>query len=288
MPLNLILGDVIFYSLELPEQIGPLGGTQTLVVHEFPGGAKTVDSLGAFPNTLSWKGIFTGATAFARAFQVDRMRALGLEVLLTYGPQAFVGKIDKFDYNPKHQHFIPYTVSFEPIEDLSGIGAVSLFPPSIDQALSAVVTEFNDVVAGDDGLPLPFVLDADAVAVTTAVSIGLLNGNGTVAGISATDEAAIVLEAYLLEQAAAPLIAGTDPTQASPALDISAQAACMAAIVASTTAPARQFNMVNPNLFVVAAMYLGDSSLWQQIAAASGLPPDPQPIGMFLIVVPTT
>jgi len=288
MPLNLTIGDVTFYSLELPEQIGPFGGTQTLVVHEFPGGTKTIDSLGAFPHTLTWSGIFTGPDAFARAFQLDRMRATSQVVELTYGPQAFSGKIANLKYNPKHQFFVPYTITFEAITDDSGIGAVSQSPVSADQSLSNELTDFNATVTGDGpGLALPSSLSGPAASLTASVQTGLQNGNGTVIGISQENETAIESSVTAIQTAAAPLIAGSDPTQASPALDLTAQAACIGAIIASPQAPARQLRMVNPNLFVVAAMYLGDATLWDEIADASGLPPDPQPIGIFTITVPT-
>ena len=287
MPLNLTLGDVTFYSLELPERIGPLGGKQTLVVHEFPGGAKTVDSLGAFPHTLTWSGIFTGPDAFDRAFEVDRIRATSQVVPVVYGPQQFSGKVADFRYDPKHQYFIPYTMTFEPITDDSGIGATPQGSVSADQALSDEMNSYSGTVSGDDGLTLPISLGAPATDLTDSIQTGLLGGDGTVDGISAANQAAIQSNIAAIQTAAAPLIAGADPTQASPALDLSAQAACLGAIIASPQAPARTLNMVNPNLFAVACQFLGDAQLWQQITEASGLPPDPQPIGMFTITVPT-
>src|ERR1039458_9617697 len=118
MSLPLKIGGVTFFGIEIPQTIGPFGGKQVLVPHEYAGGAKDIDSLGAFPHTVTWSGIFSQTAAFARAQSVDRIRAIGLPALLSYGPQLFIGKVSSFEYNPKHQFLIPYSITFEPIADL--------------------------------------------------------------------------------------------------------------------------------------------------------------------------
>ena len=145
----------------------------------------------------------------------------------------------------------------------------------------------DDITAGDDGISLPPTLSGPSSDLSGSVDSGLLDGDGTVDGISTADASTINASVLEVQTAATPLIAGIDPLAASAALDLSARAACIAAIVASPQAPARQLRMINPNLFAVAAQYFGDSTLWEKIAVASGLPPDPQPIGAFTIVVPT-
>ncbi len=254
-------------------------------MHEYPGGAREVDDLGAFPLPLSWSGLFTGQDAFSRAQEVDRMRATAQVVTLSYGPQAFSGKIARFEYNPSHQWLIPYTIHFEPIEDLSGISTVPQGPPSVEAELSDETMATQDIQAGDDGLALPTSLSVPSDALLAAVQAGLNNGNGTVAGMQAADVTAIQVAAAAVRAASVPLIAGADPTQASPALDLSARAAAISIAVGSAAAIVTQFWTVNPNLFAIAAQYFGDATRWQDIATASGLA-DPQPVGKFLIQVP--
>ena len=285
MSLPLTIGGVTFFDLEIPQEIGPFGGRQVLVVHEYAGGAKDVDSLGAFPHMVSWSGIFSKTAAFARAQSLDRIRTIGLPVLLTFGPQSYIGKVKSFEYNPKHQWLIPYKISFEPIADLSGVGSQPVGTESLEAQLNDQVTAITDTVQGDDGLACPASLVTPAAALTTAVSTGLLTGNGTVAGISTVNVAAINVAAVALQTVAAPLIAGTDPTRASPATDLVSYSIAVQNIVAAPNTPVRQMQMINPNLFSVAAQYLGDPQLWEQVAIASGLT-DPQPIGEFLIKVP--
>jgi hypothetical protein len=148
MTLPLTIGGVQFQDIEIPQTIGPFGGKQTLVVHEYPGGAKDVDSLGAFPHTVEWSGMFSQAAAFARAQSLDSIRALGQPVVLTYGPQSYVGKVASFEYNPKHQFLIPYKISFEPIQDLSGVGNVPSGGISLETQLNAQVGQLTDILQG--------------------------------------------------------------------------------------------------------------------------------------------
>jgi hypothetical protein len=278
-------GNVVFSSLEIPQEFGPLGGKQVVVRHEFPGGLITQDDLGAFPLPLAWSGILTGTGAMARAQQIDRMRAQGADVTLAYGPFAWLGKITMFEPKAKHQWLIPYHIAFDPAQDLSGVGVIPGAGQSAEQALATQGMELDDVVAGDDGLALPDTLATPAAGLDSAVQQGLLNGNGTVAGIQPADSAAISVAIAAVQAAAAPLIAGVDATQASPAADLAARAAAMGVIVASPRAPARYLLLINPNLFSLAAQYLGDAGLWGDIAAASALS-DPQPVGQFTITIP--
>lgn len=285
MPLT--IGGVTFYDLEVPQEIGPFGGKQVLVVHEYPGGAKDVDSLGAFPHTVSWTGMFSQANAFGRAQQLDRIRTIGEPVLLTFGPQSYIGKVASFEYSPKHQWLIPYKITFEPIADLSGVGTLADLGLSLEALLDDQLAAITDTLHGDDGLDCPDVLAAAASALLTTTSQALLDGGGTVSGISLAGSKLITAASVALQGAAAPLIAGTDPLQASPAADMNARAIAVTCIVAAPFAPVRQLQAVNPNLFQLAVQYLGgDFTRWQEIADASGLPPNPQPIGRFLLQIP--
>jgi hypothetical protein len=285
--LFLTLGDVVFSALEIPQKFGPLGGKQVIVKHEFPGGYITEDDLGAFPLPLTWSGIMTGPYAMARVQQIDRMRAQGVDVTLAYGPFAWLGKIAEFLPEASHQWLIPYKITFEPSEDLSGVGLIPSLVLSAEQALATQDMEFDDVVNGDDGLPLPAALVDVAAALDTALQIALTNAGGVVANIQPGDANALAAALAAVEAATGALIAGSDATKASPAADLAARAAALGVIVASPKAPARYLLLINPNLFSLAAQYLGDSALWGDIAAASGLS-DPQPIGQFTITVPAT
>lgn len=286
MTLFLQIDDVVMSGLEIPEQLMGPGGTQSLVKHEFPGGLITITPLGAFPNAIKWSGIMTGADAFDRAQILDRKRALGNEVVLSYGPFSWSGVISSFAANPKHQWLVPYEIMFEPTVDLSGIGTIPGGDESLESQLSGTLGDISDLVSGDDGLAMPVPLVAPANALIDLVNGALLNGNGTVAGIATADSLACIAASSALVALCLPYALGTDPTQASPALDLSAQASLVGFILNSVNIGTTQIRAINPNLFQVAQQYYGDATLWEQIATASDLPLDPQPIGSFVLQVP--
>jgi len=46
-------------------------------------------------------------------------------------------------------------------------------------------------------------------------------------------------------------------------------------------------NCVNPNLWTLAAQYYNDATQWRIIANANNLT-DPQPVGIFNLIIPTS
>lgn len=77
------IGDVVLQGFEVPDRIS-FGGKQSHIVHDFPGGARIVDAMGAFDADCSWSGIFQGSSAVARARRIDAMRQAGAPVRLSW------------------------------------------------------------------------------------------------------------------------------------------------------------------------------------------------------------
>lgn len=286
MSLFLIIGGVVLSGLEIPSEIGDIGGRQAIAKHDFPGGLITITPLGAFPHPVTWSGIMTGTDAFSRTQKLDRLRALGNEVTLNYGQFAWSGVITSFAARPKHQWYVPYTITFEPIADLSGVGFVPFLLDTAETLLNGEVSAITSLIDVADGLELPGALGALAQGLLDVVGEALANGSGLVVNISTADRQAIDAGALALENACLPYALGTDPTTASPALDLSVRATAVTQIVGNPASGVRVVRAVNPNLFAVAQQFYGDASAWLQITQASGLPPDPQPIGILNLTVP--
>lgn len=285
--LYLTIGGVTLSGLEIPQELSPVGTRQSLVKHEFPGGVITIQPLGAFPDgPITWSGILTGTDAFGRSQKLQRLAATGDTVTLSYGPFAWTGVVSMYAAKPQHQWLVPYQITFEPIEDLSGVTTVPFSLEDAETILGTQVSAVTSLIDGDDGLSLPATVGAFATTMLSTVSQALLNGNGTVAGIDAEDATAITLTTTAVIDACLPYSLGADPTTSSPCLDMSVRATAINQIVGNPASGQRLVRAVNPNLFAVAQQYLGDASLWQDIATASGLPPDPQPIGTFTLTVP--
>lgn len=136
---------------------------------------------------------------------------------------------------------------------------------------------------------VPAALQPAVTQLQTDLDTGLQDASGVIADIDPADSAAIVADARAVEAAAAPLMYGADCTLASPAADMAIRAAAIANLVIQPTPTRQQFRAINPNLYALAAQYLNDVTRWEDIADASGIyPPDPQPIGQFLIVIPSS
>lgn len=118
---TLSIGGVTLFGVEIPETLTPLGTEQTHAVHKFPGGIKTIRNLGAFPLPFHWSGIMSGPTAMDRKVVLERMTATGQLVTFIYERFALEGVLVKFEAHPRHQFYVPYTATFEPLRDLSGL-----------------------------------------------------------------------------------------------------------------------------------------------------------------------
>lgn len=292
MALALTLGPVAFQDFEVPSTFGPLGGTQIIVKHDFPGGAITHQSLGVFPPVaIRWNGILTGATAFQRHLEIDHIRANAQEVVLAYGPFSYSGRVAAFDAIVRHQFLIDYTILFEPRVDQSGTSGVSISGGvfSADTALAGQLLSFNNVVIGaTTGITMPIGLSAVAGNLSDAVANGLGNGDGSVAGISGDDSTTIQASVVALQKSATRYLDSDDAGLASAAADLFAFAGNIGQTIASVTSALVVLRQqVNPNLFQLGVQYFADSTQWLAIASASGLN-DPLPVGIFDITIPAT
>lgn len=105
------LGDVQLMKMEVPDRIS-FGGRQSHIVHDFPGGGRIVDAMGAFDGDVSWSGYFQGSSAVARARRVDAMRAAGAAIRLYWADFTKKVLITEFvaDYE-RRGNLIPYRIS---------------------------------------------------------------------------------------------------------------------------------------------------------------------------------
>ena len=283
----LTLGTVLFSGFEVPEAIDGLGGTHSLVITDFPGGGRSLQTFGSFPREISWKGHFTGSLAFPRMVQVDRMRVTGTTVQLTYGPFAYLGVVADFEPRPKSQWLVPYTIRFTPVVDQ---GAASAAGSTLQPSEAALNQQLNAMADLMDPLNPQMIITAATGAV-------LLQ---TVAAVQQEVRSAGGLGKLLLKETrlfcigllndfiatAAVDAVNLNPLIASPALDAITYATVSKFILQQPTAPKWQLRAINPDLGAVAQQYYGDSSQWRTIAQANGLN-DMQPVGDYNLNIPS-
>jgi hypothetical protein len=290
MALSLTIGTVTLADVEIPERrFGPLGGIQQIAVHRFPGGTKTVQSLGAFPGPVEWSGIITGPTAFTRVRELDRMRVLGLKQTVRYGPWVWIGVVSKFTASPEFAWWIPYDIAVEPIVDLSGQAQVASAPAPPESVFASLVHDLGARTA-DPSNPLAATAPSalSQVSQTTQTAQQTLQGaGGTLAGLSQGQLLSLLATIQSTITTLVPLAAAGPSDSASEAQAIADRLQQLVYVLAGVqTQVLAQVPAVNPNLYALASQYYGDPSQWVRIAQANRMV-DPMPAGVFpALVIP--
>lgn len=106
---RLIVGDVEFVGLEVPESI-TVGGKQQTVVHKLVGGKRIIDVLGLDYDNLSWSGWLLGATAGDRVKELETLRDTGNAIDFTLGDYYFSVVVASFTARYEHVYRRNYTV----------------------------------------------------------------------------------------------------------------------------------------------------------------------------------
>jgi nucleoid-associated protein YgaU len=287
------LGDFEFSNLEVPESIA-LGGDQRLAVHKFPGGARTVQAMGADHEPLQWTGLFLGGTALERAKYLDFLRVQGAPLPLTMFDSTYTVVISKFRFIVERYYKVGYSIALEVVSDdsqpvqtiapsgfdtaidadcdsmlglgdLIGDGPLSRALSVLDTAVrgvSSFATATNAVVQQVQGA-----IGAVAARVST-LSAAAMNTIGSVTAIGG------VVPNVPLAQTIGTMAAQVTATTQAPILqNLTSLATRMSRNVsmAQQGASARSVQVAGGTLFDVAAREYGDATRWISIAQASGL-----------------
>ena len=280
------IGGFELVGFEAPRKLN-VGGQQKLAVHDFPGGTRTVQSLGAFPpEEVSWEGIFLGANAWERAYALDRLRVSGSVVSLLFGAWGYTGKIKHLEINVHHQWMCQYELFFIPETDLS-VNPQATPNTATMSVNSSMATLSSNVPTTEFGDTLPMSVVSPVSSLMSSVSLAMNNAGGVVSNFTSAAVSQI-------QSLAGSALAGVEGILSSSASSQSLQASAL--LVGSHVSNiANQVNVTpvvqntvvqnNPNLMQLAAQYYGDSSQWTKIASANNLT-DPMPTGTFTLGIP--
>lgn len=287
------LGDFEFSNLEVPESIA-LGGDQRLAVHKFPGGARTVQAMGADHEPLQWSGLFLGSTALERAKYLDFLRVQGAPLPVTFFDSTYTVVISKFRFVVERYYKVGYSIALEVVSDDSQ-PVQTIAPAGFDTAIGAdcdSMLGLGDLIG--DG-PLSGVLGVLDTAVrgvssfATATSAVVQQVQGAIgavtARVSTLSAAAMntigsvtsvggVLPNVPLAQTIGTMAAQVSATTQAPILqNLTSLASRMSRNVsmAQQGASARSVQVAGGTLFDIAAREYGDATRWIAIAQASGL-----------------
>ena len=285
-PQSIVFGDqsapLAVSLMEIPDRLRALGGVQNNAVHMFPGGYKTVQALGAFPHKLSWSGLLIGRHASARSFQLDTMRRSGVAAILQAGPWKWQGLVTSYLADFLHQNYISYSMEFEPTVDLVSTQPASA--PSIGSTMANLVQQIQSNYATN--VLLSAASQAAMLAFAgVAAPLALAAAADTLSALTSTQVQQLQLaQSTALGALAADIVSSNGGTAAAA---LGAQAAVnglTASLLSKSIGTA--VTLVNPNLAVVAAQYLGDASRWTDIASLNNLS-DIEPSGIQSLFIPS-
>lgn len=296
---RLLLGDVNFYRFEVPDAIPNLFGTQKFAVHDFAGGGRTVQQLGAFPfPDISWTGTFfngdavTGgglATAITRATLLNTYRVMAQPIDLVWGPFQYSVVVAEFEIVGKLEQQLEYRIKVIPLVDNTTTSTQPSSLPNTTAILGNAATGVTAAVGTPVGLALPAGVRFAAAQIALAVTAAVIQANGSANGITSETQASIQGQIGALQLTLQPIANGTDYAAASGATILSASLSTLSTVLntGNTSPPVTTITVTNPNLYQLASQYYGDNTLWPLIAQQNNFQ-DAFPMGTFTIVIPST
>lgn len=295
----LTIGNFNLAGLEAPEHLN-VGGQQRLAVHDFPGGIRTVQSLGAFPpQEISWEGTFLGTNSWTRAYELDRIRIVGESIELLFGTWGYSGKIRHLEIIVKHEWLCRYRIFFIPEKDLVSLPcrAYALTTADIRASMSTLSANNPSTIFGDT---LPLTVSSTVSSFISTVSTALNQVEGAVSGAVGQITGGIqsltgvsVGRIWLAGSTALQMVnavssgghGGGNLISMASSLLIGSNIQNIMNLVTPSPTIQNTVTTNNPNLFQLAAQHYGDSSQWTKIASANGVT-DPMPTGTFTLKIP--
>lgn len=309
MATTLTLGGFTFDRMEVPEEIDPLGIQQKLVVHNFPGGVRTVQEFGGFPpDTISWSGNLMNwdnsdggqnIDVNDRINQLTQMTKDGAGVSLSFAMFTYMVVIHKFYCRPKLEWWIPYTIELVPYLDQSVGGLSSSQPASPFADLSGMLTtslpgtiSTGNSVSG---------IQASAGGITSGLTSALGSLTAFQSALAGAMQAATtpkqantpaVQSSLITAQASiAPFTNSSDPGLSAFGFNAGQTLTSMGQQLNPQPGNITQLNTLNPDLMLLAQQYYGDFNQWTAIANANVDANNnriitPNPIGFYNLNIP--
>lgn len=111
-----ILGPVTFTGMEVPEKL-TIGGTQALKIYKYPGGLRTIESMGRDDSAITWSGMMVGGAAEARILLLDKIRVSGQVVNFSFGTSCYLVVVSSFKGTYLRANYCTYEITVEILSD---------------------------------------------------------------------------------------------------------------------------------------------------------------------------
>lgn len=196
---ELTIGGITLSGFEVPEKLN-WGGAQRTVVHKMPGGARTIDAMGADDADIKWSGYFSGYGASARARSIDSLRTAGVAVPLSWPGFSRNVIVTDFHVSSERNGFLlPYTITCAVIPAAPGPASPSLLqsigndignaigiPNLMEQATSVLQTVQPALQAVQKLMPVVGVLTKGSPAFVGLTQAVTFASGAVSAGLSVT------------------------------------------------------------------------------------------------------
>lgn len=306
-PPELKLGDVTFHNTEIPEAI-PLGGEQSVNVHELPGGARVVDNMGYRWQPVGWSGLLLGANAWNRGAALLKMMQAGKPYVISFYSFRHNCIITSYQMNVEATYRIAYSIQVLILEQnyvpapgnadaaiqadaaaasgLAGLTGLSGIISTVSSAVATVQTinSFAKAAISDVKTALNVIKIArDSVhsAVNSIEStMRTLTSLGGVASNASITSNKTGLAAHVTNTRNAAALHQLDATLSRMQTNIN-----LAAGLGGPGNSQRTVTVIGGNLMTLAQKYYSDATQWQKIATANRLT-DPMISGQQTLIIP--
>lgn len=274
-------------AFEAKPPLTNMGGEEEMAIMKFPGGAMSIQLLGSFFEPMTWDGTLYGSNAMARAKQLDKLRTDEQPVVLQYGDWTWFGVVKHFNISINHQWDIDYRCTFQAVDS---DGDTSLGAPTSD-AQSLLAQAFD--IATQQLAPMniaqafsdPLVEQFNSLQQN--VNQTLQQNQNSLSNVPAGNVTALKGQVTQLQQQLQPMLASSDPSISSSASVFNNTLSIIKQTLSANTKTVQELDVQDPNLPALAAQYLGSATYWEQIVAANpGMPLDPQPKGLYRVLIP--
>lgn len=264
------LGPVAFTDLEHPQSL-PIPLTQQIAVHQQAGGTRTVQTFGAQPGPIQWKGTLFFNGAVARMGELRKLLTIGKEVVLSWGPLQWDVIVSKFEADVHHQFEIAYDITCEVVRDRTG-QATAASAKSLDAQNQALFDQaqsrFQALYAMDPTADWNAQMDASAQQLQNSSPITQASAQQIAQAAAQVQATISTVTTYIT-----PLTSKLDQGSLQKlflAQGVLSNLQIIAANLGSGN-PSKTVIVAGASLVDLATEHYGDPSLWTVIAAANGL-----------------
>ena len=292
--LQLYIGQRQLINWEVPDGLPHLFGVKKMAIHDFPGGARTVQQLGLFPfPEIEWHGklwnsdAIPGMTAMDRATQLNQLRTTQQPANLVWGQFNYTVLVKEFEIIGRLKQLLEYRISVVPIKDNTTTSNAQ-DPQSAEQILANALAQLNQTTnAPASGATLPSNISSTSNSIIAQINAAMVAANQTLAVVPQATITSIQNQIINLQALLPAYINGLQFALASATSDLNgALTATYDALGQVLQSIMRQVTVNNPNLLTLASEYYGDQGLWPLIANYNNLQ-DYQLTGTYTLVIPS-